>query len=241
MNDLRVKVVQYKYREWRRRGVAPIFPSIKEPNARPPDRRPSRLVPRVQEVRRNVGQIKNSSLTFCSRQLLSSDCSTVYVRFIVILIEFSPFSYKSYQILRGQAAHEREKKKKHLMACLEQCGHFSPFAVSADGLLGKDAKILLNKLSARLAEKWEKPHLWCSEGFRCTAIHVCRAQHHCHSLSAELPTSVSVDFVFRGAKCATTSHSGRTKEASASSDASVPRSSHCGLRSPRLGTTTSSN
>jgi hypothetical protein len=28
--------------------------------------------------------------------------------------------------------------------------------VSADGLLGNDAKLMLKKLSARLAEKWEK-------------------------------------------------------------------------------------
>jgi hypothetical protein len=30
--------------------------------------------------------------------------------------------------------------------------------VSADGLLGKDAKILLKKLSSLLAEKWEKSY-----------------------------------------------------------------------------------
>jgi hypothetical protein len=33
----------------------------------------------------------------------------------------------------------------------------SLFVVSAEGLLGKDAKTLLKKLSALLAEKWEKP------------------------------------------------------------------------------------
>jgi hypothetical protein len=54
------------------------------------------------------------------------------------------------------ADHECEKKKKHLGACLEQRRHFSPFVVSADGLLGKEAKLLLKKLSARLAKKWEK-------------------------------------------------------------------------------------
>jgi hypothetical protein len=56
------------------------------------------------------------------------------------------------------SAHEREKKKKYLGACLEQRRHFSPFVVSADGLLGEEAKILLRKLSAMLAEKWEKPY-----------------------------------------------------------------------------------
>jgi hypothetical protein len=55
-------------------------------------------------------------------------------------------------------AHERKKKKKYLWACLEQRRHFSPFVVSTDGLLGKEAKILLRKLSSMLAEKWEKPY-----------------------------------------------------------------------------------
>ena len=48
------------------------------------------------------------------------------------------------------AAHEREKKKKYPGACLKQHRDFSPFVVSTDGLLGKEAKILLKKLSLRL-------------------------------------------------------------------------------------------
>jgi hypothetical protein len=56
------------------------------------------------------------------------------------------------------SAHERENKKKYLGACLEQRRHFSPFVVSTDGLLGKEAKILLRKLSAMLEEKWERPY-----------------------------------------------------------------------------------
>jgi hypothetical protein len=32
------------------------------------------------------------------------------------------------------------------------------FVMSADGLLGKEAKALVEKLSALLAEKWETPH-----------------------------------------------------------------------------------
>jgi hypothetical protein len=56
------------------------------------------------------------------------------------------------------ANHEREKKKKYLEACLGQRRHFTPFVVSTDGLLGREAKILLKKLSALLAAKWEKPY-----------------------------------------------------------------------------------
>ena len=55
----------------------------------------------------------------------------------------------------GAAVHEREKKKIYLGACLEQRRNFSPFVVSNDGLLGKEAKkILLKKISfRRLVEK----------------------------------------------------------------------------------------
>jgi hypothetical protein len=78
------------------------------------------------------------------------------------------------------STHEREKKKKNLGACLEQRRHFSPFVASADGLLGKEAKILLRKLSSMLAEKWEKP---CSEICGCVnarmSIAIVRATHLC--------------------------------------------------------------
>jgi hypothetical protein len=52
--------------------------------------------------------------------------------------------------------HEQEKKKKNLEACLKQRRHFTPLVVSTNGLLGKEAKTLLKKLSSVLAEKWEK-------------------------------------------------------------------------------------
>ena len=88
------------------------------------------------------------------------------------------------------AAHEREKKKKYLGACLEQPRHFFPFVVSINGLLGKEAKILLKKLPLRLAKKWEKP---CSEvcGFVNAPMSIAaivRATHLCLHGSI-IPTS----------------------------------------------------
>jgi hypothetical protein len=65
-------------------------------------------------------------------------------------------------------------------ACLEQRRHFSPFVVSADGLLGKEAKILLRKLSAMLATKWEKPYSEvCGYGNARMSIAIVRAAHLC--------------------------------------------------------------
>jgi hypothetical protein len=56
-----------------------------------------------------------------------------------------------------QAESPREKKKKYLEAYLDQGRHFSTFEASTVGLLGKESRTLLKKLSMLLAEKWEKP------------------------------------------------------------------------------------
>jgi hypothetical protein len=79
----------------------------------------------------------------------------------IIDVRIADVDAKSEDSDKVSAAHEREKKKKHLGVCLEQRRHFSRFVASADGLLlDKEAKILLSKLSAMLTAKWEKP---CSE------------------------------------------------------------------------------
>jgi hypothetical protein len=72
------------------------------------------------------------------------------------------------------AAHEREKKRKCLEPCLEQRRHFSPFVISTDSLIGKEAQTMLKKLSARLAEKLGKPYSLL--GMR---VHQC-LHEHCH-------------------------------------------------------------
>ncbi|CAB9509589.1 expressed unknown protein [Seminavis robusta] len=46
---------------------------------------------------------------------------------------------------------ERDKKSKYLDVCLSQRRHFSPFVVSADGLLGAEAEALAKRISAWLA------------------------------------------------------------------------------------------
>jgi hypothetical protein len=47
--------------------------------------------------------------------------------------------------------HKKEKKCKYLQACImDQRRHFTPFVVSMDGLLGREATIVLQKLSALL-------------------------------------------------------------------------------------------
>ena len=52
----------------------------------------------------------------------------------------------------------KSKKTMYLDACFQQRRTFTPFVVSTDGMLEKEAKALLKTLSMMLAEKWQKPY-----------------------------------------------------------------------------------
>jgi hypothetical protein len=79
-----------------------------------------------------------------------------------------------FKVLESQ---EKEKKRKHLGAwCLENRRHFTPFVLSVDGLLGREAKTF----AKRLAGKWQKPCLQvcgCVKAWLSTAA--VRATHLC--------------------------------------------------------------
>jgi hypothetical protein len=85
----------------------------------------------------------------------------------------------SQSILFNPKRHtQKEKKRKYLKPCLEQRRHFTPFVVSTDGLIGKEAKTLLKKLSFLLAEKWEKPYsVVCGYVNAQVSIAIVRATH----------------------------------------------------------------
>jgi hypothetical protein len=68
-------------------------------------------------------------------------------------------SYRSQDPHKVMATQQREKKKKYLQSCLKQRKHFTPFVVSTDGLIRREAGELLKRLSLRLADKWERPLL----------------------------------------------------------------------------------
>ena len=53
---------------------------------------------------------------------------------------------------------EKSKKTKYLEDCLEQRRDFTPFVASVDGLLGKEAQMLLKKISELLERKWGRPY-----------------------------------------------------------------------------------
>jgi hypothetical protein len=86
-------------------------------------------------------------------------------------------------------SQEKEKKRKYLASCIAQRRHFTPFVVSADGLLGKEAKCLLKKLSKALADKWEKPYAVVRGYVNARiSIAIVRATHICLR-GSRIPTS----------------------------------------------------
>ena len=60
-----------------------------------------------------------------------------------------------FKVLESQ---EKEKKRKYLGPCLENRRHFTPFVLSVDGLLGREAKTFAKRLAVKLAGKWQKPY-----------------------------------------------------------------------------------
>ena len=85
--------------------------------------------------------------------------------------------------------HEREKKKKYLEPCLEQRRHFTPFVVSTDGLIGREARTLLKKLAILTAEKSGRHYSEvCGFINARMSIAIVRATHICLR-GSRIPTS----------------------------------------------------
>jgi hypothetical protein len=85
--------------------------------------------------------------------------------------------------------HKREKKRKYLEPCLKQQRHFTPFVVSTDGLLGREATVFLKRLASVLLDKWHQPYsVVCGFVRSRMSIAIARATHLCLR-GARLPTS----------------------------------------------------
>ena len=52
---------------------------------------------------------------------------------------------------------EEEKKRKYNSAAKARRASFTPFVVSTDGMLGREANFLLKRLAQSISIKWEKP------------------------------------------------------------------------------------
>ena len=52
---------------------------------------------------------------------------------------------------------EEEKKRKYNSAAEARRAYFTPFVVSTDGMLGREANFLLKRLAQSISIQWEKP------------------------------------------------------------------------------------
>ena len=75
---------------------------------------------------------------------------------------------------------ENGKKNMYLEPCLDQGRHFTPFVVSCEGLLGREADVFLKRLSQKLADKWHRPYAQTSSFVKTRfAISLVRAKNRC--------------------------------------------------------------
>ena len=152
----------------------------------PADKMPD-LVPKNPTVSRNLhknrGEIRGD---LCIRGLWNKGTDCIIDVRVTDTDAKSNLSKDPAKVLE---THEREKKRKYLEPCLAQRRHFTPFVVSTDGLIGKEAASLLKKLSTLLSEKWEKPYSVVRGYVNARmSIAIVRATHLCLR-GSRIPTS----------------------------------------------------
>jgi hypothetical protein len=90
------------------------------------------------------------------------------------------------------AAVQHLKKKKYLQPCLDQRHHLTPFTVSVDGLIGKEANTVLKVLAVRTTTKAGKMYANIIGYTRaCLSIAIVRATHVCLRGSIVLTSGMS--------------------------------------------------
>ena len=76
--------------------------------------------------------------------------------------------------------HEQRKKKKYLPDFQAQRRDFTPFVVTTEGMLGREADCFLKRVAMKLAKKWSRPYSQVV-GFIKTrfAVALARAKSRC--------------------------------------------------------------
>ena len=87
---------------------------------------------------------------------------------------------------------EAENKRKHLNSCLEQRRCFTPFGVSCEGMMGREADSFICRLSKRLTKRWFRPYSKTVSFVRTRfAISLVRAKNICLRGSRVMTDSIS--------------------------------------------------
>ena len=78
--------------------------------------------------------------------------------FDICVVDTDAQSYAHRTVDNVLISAEKEKKKKYNEAAEARHASFSPFVVSVDGYMGKEAKVLLSRFADKLANSWGKSY-----------------------------------------------------------------------------------
>ena len=78
--------------------------------------------------------------------------------FDIRVVDTDTQSYACRSVSAVLSAAEREKKRKYSHAAQARHASFSPFVVSVDGLLAREARFTVQRFADRLSTKWSKPY-----------------------------------------------------------------------------------
>jgi hypothetical protein len=100
--------------------------------------------------------------------------------FDVRVMDTDAMSYASTSPQNALSNAEQVKKAKYAAACEQRRASFTPFVVSVDGVLGKEATAFIQRLSSSLAAKWQTSYsTTCSWVQTRLSFAVLRATNQC--------------------------------------------------------------
>ena len=75
--------------------------------------------------------------------------------FDICIIDTDAPSYKHHTSVAVLESAAKEKERIYQKAVEDRCGQFTPFVVSVDGLLHREANHFMKRIASSLARKWE--------------------------------------------------------------------------------------
>ena len=78
--------------------------------------------------------------------------------FDVHVVDTDAQSYSQRAVMAVLSSAEREKKRKYAHAAEARHASFTPFVLSIDGLLAREAQFVIRPFADRLSTKWGKPY-----------------------------------------------------------------------------------
>ena len=109
-----------------------------------------------------------------------------------VVTDVNQLSYRSRKPKAVLRSHEQRKKKKYLEDCLAQRRDFTPFAVSCEGMLGREADCFIKRIAMKLARKWSRPYSQVVSFAKTRfAISLVRAKNRCLRGSRIRPEAMS--------------------------------------------------